>query len=282
MEARQSMLDVVKNCLLSSGRSTYLHRLLYVGEHGLGRGGLEEFMKNVVSAQGDQLREEGLTGFLLVYQDHFIHLVEGSESTLTRHLQRVVDPGVEEAPKIKRVKVIFEATHINKRCLSSWTSRSASPPKLAAVPKAGAAVAETARQVDAVLGKTLRMLDALKKLPPGAPLSGPIALQLPEPELLEALLASPLVRDVRALLEEQRVPPRITLYEDVVWPMQSDFVPYDLLKQPAEQPEDDEPQDESQGKDEEEADEAGRSMSREGSGDQQRVEEEELEEEGDD
>lgn len=35
-------------------------------------------MKNVITAQAESAREEALTGFLLGYQNHFIHLVEVS------------------------------------------------------------------------------------------------------------------------------------------------------------------------------------------------------------
>ncbi|KAJ1531473.1 hypothetical protein ONE63_000148 [Megalurothrips usitatus] len=203
--------------------------MLYIGEHRLGRG-VEDFMKTVVSVQAEQPREEGLTGFLLVYQNHFIHIVEGSESTLSRHLRSVIKGGDEAAEGIGKVKVILEITHVNKRCFVSWSSRIATPPTLASQLKLGAA--EAARHADAVLTKVLRLVDTLKKLPPGAPLSQHQALQLPEAELLQALLDSPLLQDARDLLQEQRQPPRIALYDDAVWPMQSDFVPYNLLEEP--------------------------------------------------
>ncbi|XP_034239980.1 uncharacterized protein LOC117644540 [Thrips palmi] len=231
MEARPSMLTVVKNGLASTNRTTYLHRLLYIGDHKLGRSGVEVHMRNLVNAQAESAREEALTGFLLAYQNYFIHLVEGSESTLTRHLDAVVNSDPEDGSQIGRVKILLEIAHIFKRCMPSWSSRSAVPPTLASQVKQDAAAAEMARHVDAVLSKTLRLMDAVKKLPPGAPLNQQTALQLPEPELLDALLATPLLPDARDVLEEQRLPPRMALYDDVVWPMQSDFVPYNTLEE---------------------------------------------------
>lgn len=180
--------------------------------------------------------------------------------------------------------------------MPSWTSRTAVPPTLASHTKQDAAAVEMARHVDAVLSKTLRLMEAVKKLPSGAPLNQQTTLQLPEPELLEALLATPLIKDARVVLQEQRMPPRMALYDgalgcllagrkagrrvrwvaclpgcnhtnrelalcsvpaDVVWPMQSDFVPYSTLEeaievlkiepQLVEEPRDEDDEDEEEG-----------------------------------
>ena len=100
-----------------------------------------------------------------------------------------------------------------QRSLSGWTYRTASPPTLAEQPKTDVSVTDVARHVDSVLTKVLRLVEAVKKLPPGSQLGQQLSLQLPEPEVLQLLLASPLIRDVRVLLREHDVPPRITLYD---------------------------------------------------------------------
>ncbi|KAJ8890682.1 hypothetical protein PR048_010191 [Dryococelus australis] len=77
----QSVLDVVLNSASVAGRKTYLHRMVYIGEHNLplqGKDNIFNVFEHNIWKINEGCRDEILTGFLLVYSTHFAHILEVS------------------------------------------------------------------------------------------------------------------------------------------------------------------------------------------------------------
>ncbi|XP_058805694.1 uncharacterized protein LOC131672473 [Phymastichus coffea] len=78
---RRSFLDIVKNDLELAGRRSLLTRFVYIGEYkGPTSDALSIFKRNV--RELSEQHEEAICGLLLLYPEHFVHLIEISSPPL--------------------------------------------------------------------------------------------------------------------------------------------------------------------------------------------------------
>ncbi|KAJ8959727.1 hypothetical protein NQ317_005985 [Molorchus minor] len=130
---RKSTYDIVKENFKVVNRVSYLHRIIYVSEHSFKRDNqdttLEDFMAKTINEVNNQYSLELLSGFLLIYTKYFVHLVEGNEGSLHRHLVYMMAD--EEHKKFLGIqKLLIHVSHIRKRLVDSWIFYYGSPSKL--------------------------------------------------------------------------------------------------------------------------------------------------------
>uniref|UniRef100_A0AAR5Q531 BLUF domain-containing protein n=1 Tax=Dendroctonus ponderosae TaxID=77166 RepID=A0AAR5Q531_DENPD len=124
---RRSMYQVMLQNLKAANRATFLHRIIYVGEHRLaGYEPAKELFAAIISQCNETYCIERLTGFLLYYSRHFVHMVEGDEDNVNKHLRLLLAC---EAP-LGRTKLLIHVSNINQRFFEEWTSYTDAPSKL--------------------------------------------------------------------------------------------------------------------------------------------------------
>ncbi|XP_017780116.1 PREDICTED: uncharacterized protein LOC108565266 [Nicrophorus vespilloides] len=128
------MYDVMCANMKFAGRVTFVHRIIYIGEHSFPQfddedENISDLFRENIQTVNSQYCEEYLTGFLLYYTKYFCHVVEGSEESIHKHLQMLLT-NPETAKHLGRMKILVAYHHINQRFLKTWTEINAKPPTL--------------------------------------------------------------------------------------------------------------------------------------------------------
>ncbi|PSN40595.1 hypothetical protein C0J52_10364, partial [Blattella germanica] len=93
--------------------NTYIHRLIYIGQHSFGQNPtVQQFFEDIIKSVNIQDPDESLTGFLLHYEHLFIHIVEGSQATILRHLRRIFKAIDEGKAQLETMKVLITCHNI--------------------------------------------------------------------------------------------------------------------------------------------------------------------------
>ncbi|PNF28235.1 hypothetical protein B7P43_G07538 [Cryptotermes secundus] len=110
---------------------TYLHRITYVGEHSFRDDPtVKQLYEEIIRDMNSEDPDEILTGFLLCYDEFFVHILEGSEEMILRHLHRIyalVDGG--EA-RLGTMKLLIACHNVRQRFYKQWAARTTRPPTL--------------------------------------------------------------------------------------------------------------------------------------------------------
>ncbi|CAH2000669.1 unnamed protein product [Acanthoscelides obtectus] len=125
---RRMLFDRIQENLKMSERITHLHRLVYIGSHNTlcnlpGMFGSSISTVNGLSSTGE------LTGFLLVYNTYFIHVVEGSEDAINQHVGYFLKK-YGAAKGIGEMKCLIQVSHVLRRLCKEWIVFYGIPPKL--------------------------------------------------------------------------------------------------------------------------------------------------------
>ncbi|KOC64861.1 hypothetical protein WH47_00364 [Habropoda laboriosa] len=73
---RKSLLDVVRKNLRAAGKTTYITRVVYIGEYTGEYSNLEEKMGSVIHQLQEDYNHVTISGLLLVYPEYYIHVLE--------------------------------------------------------------------------------------------------------------------------------------------------------------------------------------------------------------
>ncbi|XP_048519004.1 uncharacterized protein LOC125503117 [Dendroctonus ponderosae] len=257
---RRSMYQVMLQNLKAANRATFLHRIIYVGEHRLaGYEPAKELFAAIISQCNETYCIERLTGFLLYYSRHFVHMVEGDEDNVNKHLRLLLAC---EAP-LGRTKLLIHVSNINQRFFEEWTSYTDAPSKLlerldvdADLQQSGRCIYNCIKKLYALMGSLAHDLlgesaDQQEDLAtlPSAENSltsskvfsyGSLGVAdahrffLPEYELLDFVVQSSFTMPLQEYSELYGVVPMRDIYKDRVWPVPHDFIPYDVFERPYE------------------------------------------------
>ncbi|KAL1488453.1 hypothetical protein ABEB36_014924 [Hypothenemus hampei] len=128
---RRSMYHVLLDNLRTFNRATFLHRIIYVGNHKFNS---YEDARNIFSINIAKCNEtyciEKLSGFFLFYYKYFVHMVEGDEDNLNKHLGYLLDNDAHYYEKLGTIKLLIHVSNINQRFFEDWIPYTEAPSKL--------------------------------------------------------------------------------------------------------------------------------------------------------
>ncbi|KDR23565.1 testis-expressed protein 47-like isoform X2 [Zootermopsis nevadensis] len=233
-EKRRSVYDLVKERFRIGERVTYLHRVIYVGEHSFSENPtMKQFFEGIIMEVNSQDPDEILTGFLLYYHKLFVHIVEGSEATILRHLRRVyalIDGG--EA-RLGTMRVLIVCHNINERFFKQWTGCMARPPSLEGTdPTCDAQTWQNVRACVTKMYKLSAFLNQQSMVNVNTAidhLSQTVPTYLPEIDLLTFLLGSKVLLDLRKYMNIYFIIVTRKSYQESIWPIQAELVPFQFL-----------------------------------------------------
>ncbi|XP_065162036.1 uncharacterized protein [Atheta coriaria] len=160
----RSVYDILLENMQLLQRNIYVHRIIYVGTHTFSETDADNIGKHF-RANIEQVNamycEEFLTGFLLHYTRHFIHVLDGSEDSIKKHLDLLFSTK-ETKDRLETVKVLVAYHNINQRFLSSWTELFARPPKLLRRIKSDVDIAEAKNNIIMCIKKLYKLAFNLK------------------------------------------------------------------------------------------------------------------------
>lgn len=265
---RKTMYDVVLENLEIADRKTYLHRLIIVGEHLFKDDQICTLFSESLSQANAQICYERVTGFLLHYNRHFIHMVEGDENAIHRQISCLFNHKLFH--KLGNVKVLMHISHIKKRLSPDWTHYYGIPSKLLGEIKVDSTIQEAGRYLYTCVRKFFNFVrvfiadnyfsedlgsdsdrsthdgslhgisnsvravrSSLTIASIGAGLiRDPYRVTLPETEMLDFILAGDLHQTLKEYHGIFGEVPQRNIYKDRVWPVPSDFIPYDVFRSP--------------------------------------------------
>ncbi|XP_044270608.1 probable ATP-dependent RNA helicase DDX5 [Tribolium madens] len=103
---------------------TYIHRLLYIGEHSFSSSGIVEAMEKNYKLTNTGYLTEPLSGILLYYANYFCYIAEGSEEALHKHLSLLFE---HESENIDNVRLLSAIHHVKARFWNEWMSHFGRP-----------------------------------------------------------------------------------------------------------------------------------------------------------
>ncbi|XP_066246787.1 uncharacterized protein [Euwallacea similis] len=127
---RKSMYQVMKENLKAFNRVTFLHRIIYVGEHKFKS--FDEARKlfdRIIKKCNDSYCMEKLSGFFLYYNQYFVHMVEGDEDNVNKHLGLLLDKSEYHFENLGVIKLLVHVSNINQRFLEDWIACTGAPSK---------------------------------------------------------------------------------------------------------------------------------------------------------
>ncbi|XP_049860230.1 testis-expressed protein 47-like [Schistocerca gregaria] len=236
MEERRSLYDVLKGNLAAAGRRTFLHRLIYIGRHTFEeQQAVTQFYETTIKVINDGYCDEPLTGLFLWYNEYFVHSLEGSEETLNRHLQLLLEQIETGVIAISAMKVILVSYHIKQRFFQQWISRPVHAHTLPERISPDSDMDKTAQLLQTFIGKLYQLAELLQKQTASGlqlildHLSERVPQLLPETELMEFLLSVSWLHDPQYLVSHFASLPHTDIDTELELPASTDFVPYNVF-----------------------------------------------------
>lgn len=230
-----SLLDILHKSLSLIDRKTFVHRLIYFGEHSFGESSIpiEKAMKKAVDETNNLCWDEPLSGLLIYYPSYFVHLVDGSEKSINNHLLFLMR---DYKKYLGGMKILLTFHHINQRFFDVWGARTAKPPTLLEKINPNADADETFRHIDRCITKIysvavkLRVWETEDEPKTIDSIRDDIISKLPEYSLLEFLLKSHYLQTVEDYVNVFLHIPTATYVDSYIWPVRMDFVPLDIFQ----------------------------------------------------
>ncbi|XP_074029656.1 uncharacterized protein isoform X1 [Leptinotarsa decemlineata] len=273
---RETMYDILLENFHIADRKTFIHRIIYVGEHHFS--GEDDTIIQCFQKSVNQVNEsfclEPITGFLLCYRRHFVHMIEGDEDSINSHLHILLNDK-ELKQNLGVMKLLIHVSHINRRYISDWASYKAIPPKLLGQIDPNSSLEDSGRQIYNCIKKVYNLVatfvdenyftafekeecsgsineDSLTPInyedspsrirmsqmsfrPSSAVgAADPYRAFLPEVEVVNFIIISTFTQTLSDYYAIYGIVPQRDIYKDKVWPVPSDFVPYDVFTRPYE------------------------------------------------
>ncbi|XP_038206255.1 testis-expressed protein 47-like [Zerene cesonia] len=262
----RTVLNVVEENFERHHLKTYALRMIYTGEHTMTKQEIIQQFEQTIHDVNASYCEINVHGLLLVYDSYFVHIVEGSEDTVYRHLrflfQRELswieymkkqdeeaantddeEEGIKllEEPEetierrmFKRLKMLVTYHSITKRFFDGWRAVTARPPSLVGKLDVYGPLSEHVEQLRICLDKISKfcaLAQADEELSfTGLSANDPKMEALPEVTLLDYLLQSQHILDLRHVVHLHRRVDDYAFYFEKVWPLPSHFTPRLLYK----------------------------------------------------
>lgn len=112
-----TLFEHVQNNLLCNGRQTYYQRIIYVASHknsaslSVCSDRLKLFLLNLINTINKDSTDDKLTGLLLTYDTHSIHMLEGPEDCMAKYFGCFRD---EMDKFFKNTKIVLVYNNINQ------------------------------------------------------------------------------------------------------------------------------------------------------------------------
>ncbi|KAJ9594709.1 hypothetical protein L9F63_013983 [Diploptera punctata] len=237
-EGVRTLYDVVKEKLYKADRQTYLHRIIYIGVHHFTRQPtVEKFFEDIVIQVNDQELDEFLTGFLLYYEEHFIHVVEGSQGTILRHLRRIFTALSMGTASLETMKVLIACHNIKQRFFKQWIALRARPSVLIEDITIEDDKEGTWRPIKSCITKMYKLAAFIYEKQERTDLyclASDLPLQsknIPEVRLISFILTSKVLMDLKDYADAYFYICKRKSYHELIWPPLEDLVPYNILTQ---------------------------------------------------
>lgn len=263
---RKSLYQVIQNNFKVADRTTYIHRLIYIGEHKFRGEEISELYERVVKEVNHQYNEEPLTGFILYYPTYFCVCIDGCEDSIHKHLEYIFgNPEIEE--NFGRTKCLVAYHHIGQRLLNNWMSFTSRPATLLEKidfnmgiektyvnvmtciqrmyrlgiflrPKASVSEIdeETSDNESGYMSRPLSRTASFEMMKQRYSRAGTIDTLLycllPEYDLLEFLLSSQYTQNLMTYFKAYGNIMPFDTYDMKIWPTAKEIVPFDVFLQP--------------------------------------------------
>nr|CAI5823204.1 unnamed protein product [Callosobruchus analis] len=159
---RRMLFDKVVENLKLLERVTHLHRIVYIGEHSSAPELSSMIVSTVTSMENQSNAPDKLTGFLLIYQKFFLHMVEGTEDKINEHVGIILRK-YGTTKELRNMKLLIQVSHVLKRLCPEWMSYSGVPPKLLTPLEEDPNMEETARRLYICLRQTYVLISTFVK-----------------------------------------------------------------------------------------------------------------------
>ncbi|CAG9836174.1 unnamed protein product [Diabrotica balteata] len=208
---RTTMYDVVLDNFKVASRKTFLHRVIYMGEHSFITPDLltSVFSETVYKANHNDHLIEKLTGLLIRYPKNFIHLLEGDEDIIYSQIGFLLSTKAYKK-YLGNMKLVTNISHIHSR-ESSYTSPST----------------RLSLGVSSLFKASVTTITSLSGMK--STCVEPLLLRLPELELVNFILGSNYVINLVDYFDLYKLVPQRDIYKDKIWPIAADFIPYDVF-----------------------------------------------------
>ncbi|CAB3260113.1 unnamed protein product [Arctia plantaginis] len=262
----RSVLNVVEENFEKINLKTYATRMIYIGEHTLPREELILHFQDTVNAVNAHYCAINIHGLLLVYDYYFLHIIEGSEDTIHRHLRFLFkreENWKEEQKKLEeelllsgeevglnvilsdkkpthekvifnRLKLLMVYDSLKQLEFSDWRAITARPPSLIGKLDVYGPLQEHFEQLRICLNKITKLCELAKSDPnlsfEGLSAVDPKMEALPEVALLDFMLKSQYFLNLRETANLHRRVGDYTFYSEEVWPLPTHFTPRLLYK----------------------------------------------------
>ncbi|XP_013140108.1 PREDICTED: uncharacterized protein C7orf62 homolog [Papilio polytes] len=256
----RSVLDNVEENFTRIGLKTYAIRMIYAGEHLLKKEEIIHMFSKTVEDVNSSYCDIHITGLLLVYDSFFVHVIEGSEDTVHRQIrflfnletqmseqkalieaaeaaaqEKTVEGNAEKEYKIfRRLKMIMVYHSMQTLMFSGWRALTARPPSLVGNLDVYGPIAAHMEQLRIFLDKMSKLCDLAKHEHhlsfEGLSAVDPKIEALPEVTLLDFLLESRYILDLRRTAHMHRRVDDYVFYFENVWPLPTHFTPRLLYK----------------------------------------------------
>ncbi|KPJ14285.1 hypothetical protein RR48_05263 [Papilio machaon] len=260
----RSVLDTVEENFTRVGLKTYAIRMIYAGEHLVKKEEIIRMFSKTVEDVNSSYCEIHVTGLLLVYDSFFVHVIEGSEDTVHRQIrflfnleaqmckekakneaaeaaaqEKIEEGNIEgnaekECKIFRRLKTIMVYHSMQTLMFSGWRALTARPPSLVGNLDVYGPIAEHMEQLRIFLNKMSKLCDLAEHEHDlsfeGLSAVDPKIETLPEVTLLDFLLESRYILDLRRTAHLHRRVDDYVFYFENVWPLPTHFTPRFLYK----------------------------------------------------
>ncbi|GJQ68474.1 hypothetical protein Trydic_g17051 [Trypoxylus dichotomus] len=255
-----SFLDALLQNFNLHERSTFVHRLIYIGNFVTNDPAPEdqpliEAFRRCIKLINERYFDEKLSGFLLLYDQHFCHVLEGSEESIIRFLTLMYENEILKM-KLGTVKMVVVYHHLNQRLIEDWmvlvATQSPYSDEDDSVKKDESTNFYKKHCIDKLyhLGLSLRQNkmpeheDPLSKLFTRRRLKSKstsgnkesvvkVSVFLPELEYIKRLLEALNVFDLNQYVELYNKVPYLDAYEEMIWPLPCEYMPMHTFKKDA-------------------------------------------------
>ncbi|XP_050351901.1 uncharacterized protein LOC126774418 [Nymphalis io] len=264
----KSLLNIEEDNFERLGLKSFAIRMIYIGEYLLPTDQLIKHFEATINDVNAGYCDIKLCGLLMVYDSYFIHIIEGSEDTVHRHLRFLFERelkwihqntqdddvssaledakegltvilGEEKAAKheinmFKRLKLLTVYHCIQTLTFEDWRALTARPPSLIGTLDVHGSIMEHMEQLRICLDKMKRICTYAKADQnlsfEGLSAVDPKMEALPEVGLLDYLLQSRFILDLRHVVHLHRRVNDYAFYFENVWPLPTHFTPRLLYK----------------------------------------------------
>ncbi|KRT78673.1 hypothetical protein AMK59_8268, partial [Oryctes borbonicus] len=236
----------------------FVHRLIYIGsflstDPPPDEKSIIEAFRRSIKLINDRYFDEKLSGFLLLYEQHFCHVLEGSEESIRRFLTLMYENEILRS-QLVTVKLIAVYHHVNQRLIEDWMILTATQSPysetddLVEEEQSSNFYKKHCIEKLYLLGLSLRQ----SKMPeqhedrPSKFLSRrrvkttstsaskdlvvKVSVFLPELVYIKRLLEASDVSDLKNYLEAYDKVPHLDAYEEMVWPLPCEYMPMNTFK----------------------------------------------------